>query len=99
MPMTEVDLIGHWPCSGDTEDHSPVGHATRAVDVTLGAAGPDGKPGSAALFNGESSCLEIADHPSLRIGSADFTATAWIRSDAEHGDVAGQILGKFDTQT
>src|SRR5437867_2177010 len=99
MPMDGGDLIGHWPLSDDTDDHSPVGHTTRAVDVTLGAAGRGGKPGSAAIFNGESSRLEIADHPSLRVGSGDFTAAAWIRSDAEHGDVAGQILGKFDTQT
>src|SRR5262249_21786284 len=61
--------------------------------------GPGGKPGSAAVFNGESSHLEIADHPSLRVGVGDLTATAWIRSDAEHGDVVGQILGKFDTRT
>jgi hypothetical protein len=97
--MNNSDLIGHWPLSGDTNDHSPVDHPTRAVDVTLGAAGPGGKPGSAALFNGESSRLEIADHPALWLGSGEFTATAWIRSDAEHGDVAGQILSKFDSGT
>lgn len=94
--MKEDKLIGHWPLATDTDDHSGTGHSTRAVDVGLGAAGPDGNAGGAATFNGETSFIEIQDHPSLQLGANDFSLAAWVCDDRESDDVVGDLISKFD---
>ena len=96
MARPEAGLIGYWPLAEDTSDHSPLGHATRAVDVQLGPAGPGGEPGTAARFNGQNSLLEVADHPSLHFGAGDVTVAAWVCADEEEPDVVGDIVSKFD---
>lgn len=92
----DADLVGHWPLAVDTQDHSPLRHPTKAIDVELGHAGPHGQPQTAARFNGFSSLLEVPDHAALRFGSGEFTIAAWVHSDPREADVVGTLLSKFD---
>lgn len=90
-------LIARWPLAGDARDHSGNGlHATaHAVDLT--AAGPDGKPGSAARFDGRKSYLEVADSPKLRLGARDFSIALWFHTADEETD-PGDLLNKYDPE-
>lgn len=94
--MKEDKLIGYWPLASDTDDHSGIGHSTRAVDVELGCAGPDGNASGSAAFNGESSFLEVQDHSSLQLGTNDFSLAAWVCDDRENDDVMGDLISKFN---
>ena len=97
MSNVDTGLIGHWPLTDNTNDHSPAGRPTKAVDVELGASGPSGKAGTAARFNGESALLEVADHDALHFGTREMTVAAWINSDENAVDVVGSVASKFDT--
>jgi hypothetical protein len=91
---TQPELIAHWPLGGDADD--AVGdHHGRANALTY-TAGPDGKAGGAAEFDGRHSRIRVEDHPNLRLGTGDFTFTAWIRCQAPMTHVFGDILSKFD---
>jgi hypothetical protein len=90
----EAGLVGYWPLCDDTRDHSPSALATRSCNVVLGQAGPTGRPGTAAAFNGESAFLEVGDHPALHFGRDDFSLCAWVRT--EEVDSIGDLLSKFD---
>ena len=91
---TNARLVGHWPFAGDADDRA-AGLPGRSTDVKSGRAGPGNRPGTAAAFNGETSCLEISDHPALRFDRDDFSVALWVHTDPGR-DVVGTILGKFD---
>jgi hypothetical protein len=86
------DLIGHWPLTGDTQDHAR-GVATTATDVVLGEIGPGGRANAAARFNGASSALQVAD--GLDLGSKPFTVSLWVHTD-EKTDIVGDLVSQFD---
>lgn len=91
-------LIGHWPLAEDFQDRSVTGLAVQNHGVEL-TSDPDSGPGSAAGFNGASAYLEIQDHPALNLGNGDFSIAAWVRTEGDLGDVVGDVLSKFDTDT
>jgi len=92
-----IDMIAHWPLDGDTRDALGRHHG-EARGVTF-AGGPEGQPGPAAHFDGPDSLIEVADAPELRLGTGDFTLSAWIRCDMPMRSVFGDILSKFDPAT
>ena len=99
MAPLETGLIGHWPLADDANDHSKTGHVTQAVDIEFGAEGRNGRRATAAKFNGQSSFLEVADHPTLRFGTGDLSVAAWVSTDEKYDDVVGDIVSKFDPDT
>ena len=96
--MTDLTagLIGHWPLSDDTDDHSSTRLTTRAVDVELGGPGRAGG-GAAATFNGQTSHLEVDNHPAMQFERGELTAAAWICTEPSV-DVVGSLLSKFDDE-
>jgi hypothetical protein len=88
-------LIAHWRLVDNVEDSVGSGLVVRNHGVHLGAPGPGGRTG-AARFNGTDAYLEVPHHPALDLGAGDFTAAAWVHTDADRGDVVGSIVGKFD---
>jgi hypothetical protein len=89
-------LIGHWPLGRDGEDRSGRGHRSIASAVEFGQPGPDGKPDTAARFDGARSRIEIADHPDFHLGGRDFTLSAWVNTDDDAAEIVGDIASKFD---
>ncbi|MCH2661325.1 LamG domain-containing protein [bacterium] len=91
-------LVGHWPLAGDTHDVSGNGNHGENRGVDLTASGPDGRDGSAAVFDGRQSAMLVCDSPSLRTGSEDFALAAHIYTEAMVDDPLGDIATKFDPQ-
>jgi hypothetical protein len=92
-------LIAHWPFTADCQECIGAGFTVRNHGVLVrGGSGP--RPGiGAAVFDGRSAFLEVADHPALDWGTRAFTVAAWIHTAARDGDVIGDVLGKFDPGT
>src|SRR5687767_1906209 len=82
------DLIGHWRLEGDARDASGFGHHGENRGAELTSQG--------ARFNGRSGSIEIPDSPALRLGAADFTITARVRTERDLDDVVGDIVSKYD---
>ena len=90
----EPKCIAHWPLADNANDIVGKHHGiARSLTYTMG---PNNGVG-AATFDGYSSRICIADHPDLRLGTRDFTATAWIRCQTPMTGIFGDILSKFDT--
>ena len=89
-------LVGHWPLAGDCEDHSGTGLNVINHGVALDARSRDGRPGTAATFNGADAFLEVQDHPALKSGTGDFAVAAWVHTDAKRADLVGDLVSKFD---
>ena len=90
--------IAHWPLRGDCRDHSGHGHHGDNRGVDFAATGPDGEPNSAARFDGRRAFIEVADHPSLRLGTHTFSIAAWVHTENVIDDVLGDIASKYDAQ-
>jgi hypothetical protein len=99
MPNATDGLIAHFPFSADCEDHAGAGLSVRNHGVRLVPAEDGPHPGRAARFDGTNAFLEVADHPVLHVGREDFSVAAWVRTDETSGDVAGDLLDKFDPAT
>ncbi len=96
MDRLKGGLLGYWKLAGDARDHSGNDHHGRPHGVDFSVAGPGGRPGTAARFDGIDDCVEVAHHPSLALGKDPFTLTAWVRVEEDHSDVIGDIAGKYD---
>ena len=92
----EPDLTGHWKLTGDTQDHSGAGNHGVNHLVNLNAAGPNGRLGGAAEFDGRTSCIEVPDSPSLQTGSGAFSLSMHVYTDQESDDVLGDLISRFD---
>ncbi|MBI3948666.1 MAG: hypothetical protein HY321_22330 [Armatimonadetes bacterium] len=92
----DAALIGHFPFTGDCEDHSGVGLAVRNHGVRLLSRAPEGRPGGAASFDGAGAHLEVAGHPALALGRGDFSIATWLYTDAVSADVVGDLVSRFD---
>jgi hypothetical protein len=87
-------LVARWRLAGNTDD--AVGGHHGIADCLSYTAGPHGASRTAAEFDGHRSRVRIEDHEALRLGTADFTCTAWIRCQSPMTHVFGDILSKFD---
>lgn len=93
MPDTPSP-VAHWPLAKDARD--AVGDRHGHAEALTFTAGPDGSAAGAAEFDGSRSAVRIDHHPSLRLGTGDFTFTAWIRCEKAMTHVFGDVLSKFD---
>ncbi len=92
-------LIARWKLAGDVRDSSGNGFHLTNHGVRLDAAGPSGRQGTAGLFDGRTSRLELADGKRLKLGRSDFSISAWIYTAADLGDLPGNILSQYDGET
>lgn len=95
----EPELIGHWPLRGNVRDRSPANLPTTGRGVAFDAAGPGGKPSTAARFNGTDSVIEVADAAALRLGTGEFSISLWLSTQAELDDVLGDLVSQYDPKT
>lgn len=95
----EPGLLAHWKLAGDTNDHSGNGHHGVNQGVDLTAAGPDGKPGGAAGFEGRGGYLEVPASDSLRLGKREFSISLWVRTEQILDDVLGDLVSQYDPVT
>lgn len=81
------------PLDGVLVDASDLGHVVTGSNVTF-TENRHGEAAKAANFNGSSSVLAVADHPSLRFSTTSaFSMTAWVRMKTFGR--AQVILGKY----
>lgn len=83
-------LVGHWRLQGDCKDYSGHGNDGLNHGVALNADG--------AVFDGMEHYIEVADNPSLDLGTSNFTIAAWVKCDGGVRNVPGDILNKFDQE-
>jgi hypothetical protein len=93
MPTPEIDPVVRWPFVDDT---APVTDHDLAVDRT-DVALEDVAGVAGAAFDGTSSEIVVADHPALRFGTGDLSATTWLHT-APETDVVGTLLSAFDPE-
>jgi hypothetical protein len=99
IALAEEELIAHWPLTNDGRDISGNGLHATPYGVKFSAPGPSEHDSTAAKFDGQSSRLEVAANNLLRFGHDDFTASAWVYTDAALGDVPGDILSQYDVRS
>lgn len=93
---SDSGLVAHWPLAGDCKDHSGNGNHGRNHGVDLTAPGPDGKPSTAARFDGRDDYIEVEPSPSLSLGAKDFSISAWVHTAEDLDDVLGDLVSKYD---
>lgn len=86
-------LLAHWPLQGDCLDHSGHGHHGINHGADLFARGPSGEAQGAARFDGRSAHIEVPPSDWLRLGTRDFSWSAWVHTAARLDDVLGDIGG------
>jgi hypothetical protein len=81
-----LGLIGHWKLQGDSRDHSGnENHATNhGVDLASGE------------FDGTGAYLEVPSSESLKLGTGDFTFSAWVHTEKQLDDVVGDVFELYD---
>ncbi len=95
----EAGLIGHWPLAGDCRDAS--GHGNHGIQhgVDLSAGDPEGGRGIAAAFDGRDDYIEVKPGAALKLGTRDFTLSAWVHTQHQLDDVLGDVLSMYDPAT
>ena len=88
----EDGLIAHWPLLADSRDTSGHGHHGAAQGV-----GFDGAEG--AVFDGQTSCIEVPASAGLELGRDTFTIAVWVHTASDLTDVLGDLLSKYDPST
>lgn len=82
----ERGLVGYWKLQGDCRDHSGREHHGINHGVNL----------PTSTFDGRSAYIEIPASKALRLGTGDFTFSAWMHTDAIVDDTLGDILSWYD---
>lgn len=93
--MRQPVPVAHWKLDGNTVD-SVGGFDGQPANIEY-TTGPDGSTPGAALFNGRDSLITVPDSKPLRLGTGNFSITAWVKCDVPMRGVFGDILGKFDS--
>ena len=92
-------LLGYWKFDGDCKDHSGKANHGRGHGVDFSTVGRDGRPQTAARFDGLDDCVEVPHSASLRFGDRPFSVAAWIHLERDLDDVVGDIVSKFDSRS
>ena len=93
------DLLGHWSFENDLQDHAPSKLHSAATNVAIGnIPGEQGRAGG-AVFDGRTSVIEVADHPSLHLAGNPFSLALWLHTDAGEGDVVGDLVSCYNPDT
>lgn len=81
---TVPEPVSAWPFQGDATD------SIQSNDATVTGASlttdKDGNSNSAYSFNGSSDKMLINDHPTLNVGTGDFTIAMWIYPETIDGN-------------
>lgn len=96
VSAAEPGLIGWWKLAGDASDSSGNGRNAINQGADLKAAGPDGKPGTAAQFDGRDDVFDIAGEKAPRLGTGDFSIAVRVHTSAELDDLPGDIISQYD---
>jgi hypothetical protein len=80
------NLVGYWKLQGDCRDYS--GHNNHGVNHGVNL--------DSGAFDGISAYVEVPSSASLRLGTGDFTLSAWVYTDKELNDVVGDVLDMYD---
>jgi len=89
-------LIGYWPLNVDSNDLGGGNLKSQGKQIRFENVGPNAKVGGAAIFDGKSSVIEVADAPSLRLGTDPFSVSMWVNTEETLDDVLGDLISKFD---
>ena len=83
----------------DLLDHAPSKLHSTATNVAIGnIPGEQGRAGG-AVFDGRTSVIEVADHPSLHLAGNPFSLALWLHTDAGEGDVVGDLVSCYNPDT
>ena len=82
----EPGLVGYWKLQGDCRDYSGTGNhgVNHGVDLAQGK------------FDGISAYIEVPGSPSLKLGTGDFSISAWIHTEQNLDDVIGDVIDLYD---
>jgi hypothetical protein len=86
LSASDQGLIGYWQIKGDVRDRSGMGHDAVNHAVNLGQS----------KFDGVDSFLEVPNNPSLKLGSGEFSLSAWIYTEKDMDDVLGDVFDLYD---
>lgn len=84
----EPGLIGHWKLRGDCRDWSGNGNHGVNHGVSL----------DEGTFDGIGAYIEVPSHPSLKLGTRDFTICARVHTAEEVNDILGDVLDLYDAE-
>ncbi len=79
-------LVGYWKLQGDCRDYSGNGNH----GINHGVQLENGN------FNGNSAYIEIPNSNSLKLGTGDFSLSAWVYTEKEINDIVGDVLDMYD---
>lgn len=82
----EPGVVGYWKLQGDSRDYSGQGNhgVNHGVDLETGR------------FDGIGAYVEVPSSESLRLGTGDFSLSAWVHTDERVDDVIGDVLDLYD---
>lgn len=83
------DLLAHWKLTGDARD-SAGDHHGQAHEVEWTVDG--------ARFDGRSSYIAAPHHPSLNLGSREFSITMRVHTAVDLDDALGDLVSKYDAK-
>lgn len=92
----DKSLVAHWPLAGDTKDVSGNGNHAHDRGVDLKAAGPDGKAGGAAGFDGRGAYLEVLTRNGPLLGQGDFTFACHVYLERDLEGLSGDLASLYD---
>lgn len=84
-------LVGHWKLRGDCRDESGNGNH----GVNHGVIFDRGLDGG-GVFNGRDAWIEAPNRAALRLGTGDFTLSAWVHAGTEPDGATGDVLDLYD---
>jgi len=87
-------ILAQWKMSGDSKD-SLGSHHGESRDVEF-VAGREGRPATAAQFDGENSVIEVADHEDFHFDTSEFSIAVWVNTAQDLYSVVGDVFCKYD---
>ncbi|MFN0196859.1 MAG: hypothetical protein ACKVT0_08925 [Planctomycetaceae bacterium] len=84
-------LISRWRLTKDARDSGPAGNHGLEQLVDFGDDG--------AHFGGGTEKIDVADDPTLALGTRDFSLSLHVHTDAELAHPLGDLLHKYDPET
>ena len=93
-PDIAAGLVHHWPLRGSLDNLINREGRLSGDHIDLKASGRDGKPNSAAAFDGRLSGLV---GPSLDLGKADFSFACWLHTARDH-ETCADLFGLHDAE-
>src|SRR5438876_11832063 len=84
----DAGLVGYWKLQGDCRDYS--GHGNHGVNHGVNLEG--------GVFDGVSAYVEVPNSDSLKLGTGDFSLSAWVYTEKQLDDIVGDVLEMYDPE-